>query len=198
MTAVEGRQPSDSDYRAGAVAHWGEAGAYAHDTYTRLRVAYFPELPAQIPIVIGLTAWGACRGQTRGGWEHGPRITLHSTMTFGRGRRHVDDTLLHEQLHAWLHVTGRDPSHDSADWYAAVRRLSPAVLGHELDIRRGGDRKSVRVPNPAYEPGVDDRKTLVRKVRAAGSVAHGRVARWPAAFRPDDYDWGEPIPCPTD
>jgi len=187
--------PNCTDYRSAAVALWGEAGRYAHDSYARIRAAHFPELPEQIPIVIGLTAYGGCLGLTRGGWEHGPRISLHSTTTFGRGPRYVDDVLLHECLHVWLHLTGRNPKHDSADWYTAVRRLSPAVLGRELDVTRGSDRKSVRVPNPNHQPGVDDRKTIVRKVRQASE--HARVARWPYAWRPADFDYGEQIPCPT-
>jgi hypothetical protein len=147
-----------------------------------------------LPIVIGITAYGACVGLTRGEWGHGPRITIFSSL-FHHGRNRVADTMAHEMLHAWLVVTGQAIEHDSDDWYAAVRRLSPAVLGLELDVRRGQDRKSVRVPNPAYESGNGKPKTLVRKQRV--SHVHEKVAGWPSAFRPADYDWGEPIACPT-
>lgn len=191
----DGSPTSCTDYRSAAVALWGEAGRYAYDSYARMRGAYFPELPEQIPIVIGLTAYGKCLGATMGAWEHGPRISLHPTMAFGCGGRFVDDVLVHECLHAWLRQTGRSPDHDSEDWYAEVRRLSPAVLGRAVDIHRGSDRKSVRVPNPNYEPGVDDRKTVVRKIRMGEE--HARVASWPHSCRPAGYDYGEPIPCPT-
>jgi hypothetical protein len=195
-------------YRDAATALWGAAGAYAYDAYDRIRASLYPELPARLPIVIGLTAYGACLGLTRGRWEHGPRITLPPEVFQGTtaetarrhvpgGTRQVDDTLTHEMLHAWLVVTGRDTQHDSADWYEAVRRLSPAVLGRELDARRGAGRKSVRVPNPAYVAGNGQPKSIVRKRDTGHAIAHGDVARWPQAFRPDDHDWGTAIPCPT-
>jgi hypothetical protein len=51
-----------------------------------------------------------------------------------------------------------------------VRRLSPIVLGRDLDINRGGDQESVRVPNPAYRPGNAAPKTVVRKVNGEHAV----------------------------
>ena len=183
-------------------------GAYAYDSYDRIRAALYPELPARLPIVIGLTAYGACLGLTRGRWEYGPRITLppevfQGTTTEGArrrvtgGTRQVDDVLVHEMLHVSLVLAGLDSKHDGAPWYDAVRRLSPAVLGCDLDARRGAGRKSVRVPNPAYAPGNGQPKTLVRKQGTGHAVTHGDVARWPQAFRPSDYNWGLAIPCPT-
>ena len=199
---------AEVSYREAAVKFWGEAGAYAYDAYARLRPALYPELPEQLPIVIGIAAYGHCLGLTRGQWEHGPRISLPPEIFRGTsapdasrhvigGTRQVDDVLTHEMLHAWLQVTGRSMKHDSADWYEAIRRLSPAVLGTELAARRGAARKSVRVPNPAYEPGGDAPKTLVRKEPVPTVVQHADAARWPQAFRPDDYDWGTQIDCPT-
>lgn len=185
-----------TSYRDAAVTLWGDAGAHAHETYAQLRSALYPDLPDQVPIVIGITAYGHCDGLTRSGWQHGPRISLFSAA-FGRGTRYVDDLMAHEMLHAWLAVTGRETKHDSSDWYGAVRRLSPAVLGIELDARRGAGRKSVRIPNPAYAPGADKPKTLVRKQHVDDVISHADVARWPQAFRPDDYDWGTPIRCPA-
>jgi hypothetical protein len=196
---MSGAPAGGISYRDAAVALWGEAGAYAHDTYRRLRQQLYPELPESLPIVIGITAYGHCRGQTSPGWSHGPRITLASREFISEGLRAVDDLLRHEMLHAWLFVTDRrdDESHGKA-WYEQVRKLSPAVLGRDLDVWRGRDRKSVRVPNPGYEPGVDDRKTLVRKVRVESADEHGKVARWPHSFRPPGYDWGPVMPaCPS-
>ncbi len=90
--------------------------------------------------------------------------------------------MVHEMLHVHLLQLGEDPAHDAEPWYAAVRRLSPAVLGHELDVRRGSARRSVRVPNPrASEDGQP--ATLVRKQPVADAVPHAMVARWPEAFR---------------
>ncbi len=107
---------------------------------------------------------------------------------FKRGARAVDDVMVHEMLHCWLYVTGRSIDHDSDDWYAAIRRLSPEVLGHQLDARRGGDRKSVRVKQA-------DGTSVVRKIRNPDVTPHGAVARWPYSFRPADL--GEPIGCPS-
>lgn len=183
-------------YQDAAVVLWGEAGAYAHDSYARIRPALYPDLPAQIPIVIGITAYGHCDGLTRSTWKHGPRISLFSSA-FARGRGFLDDLLTHEMLHAWLATTGRQDHHDSRDWYASVRRLSPAVLGREVDARRGAARRSVRVPNPAYTEGSGLARTVVRKQQVKSAVQHGDVAKWPQSFRPDGYDWGEPVECPS-
>jgi hypothetical protein len=182
----------DCDYREAATALWGEAGAYVHDAYDRWRCLY-PELPERLPITIGITAYGHCIGLTRPGWEHGPRITVFSGL-FAKGRRHVDDVMVHEMLHSWLVVTGQESGHDGLPWYSTVRRLSPQVLlGRTLQVRRGSDRVSVRVPNP--DP--NGPRTVVRKRRVESAVQHRDVAGWPYSFRPDDYDWGEPIRCPT-
>lgn len=187
----------DVSYRDAAEALWGEAGAYAHDAYARLRRDLYPELPGQLPIVIGITAYGHCDGLTRSKWTHGPRISLFSSA-FRQGPGYIDDLLAHELLHVRLGLAGLQARHDSGDWYEQVRRLSPAVLGHEVDARRGAARQSVRVPNPAWEPGSGLPKTLVRKVRVDAAVQHADVARWPMAFRPDGYYVaGSPIDCPS-
>jgi hypothetical protein len=183
-------------YRDAATALWGEAGEYAYDAYDRIRGALYPELPGQLPIVIGLTAYGHCLGLTRAGWEHGPRISISSSL-FSAGRRQVDDLLVHEMLHASLILSGLSPGHEGEPWYAAVRRLSPAALGHPLEAHRGADRKSVRVPNPDWREGGGLPRTLVRKSGNPDAVQHRDVARWPQAFRAADYDWGMPLSCPT-
>lgn len=137
MTTVGVPVAQTTSYRDAAVTFWGDAGANAYDAYDRIRAALYPELPARIPIVIGLTAYGHCLGLTSGRWHHGPRITLPPEVFQGTtaetatrlvrgGVRQVDDVLTHEMLHAWLAVTGRQAKHDSADWYEAVKRLSPA------------------------------------------------------------------------
>ena len=113
-------------YRDAAIVLWGNAGAYVHDSYTRW-LPLFPELPETLPIVIGITAYGRCLGLTRAGWHHGPRITIASNQFQRPGM--VDDTMVHEMLHAWLYVTGHNVKHNSEPWYAAIRRLSPVVLG---------------------------------------------------------------------
>jgi hypothetical protein len=177
------------DYREAAITLWGEAGAWVHDCYDRWHPLY-PELPDTLPIVAGITAYGKCIGATECTWEHGPRITVHSNQ-FRRGTEVVADVMVHEMLHAWLHVTGRSIRHKSEDWYAAVRRLSPEVLGHELDVRRGAQRKSVRVK-------LEDGRSVVRKVKVPEFAdQHDKVSRWPGAFRPAGWDRGERLSCPS-
>jgi len=188
----------ETTYRDAAIALWGEAGELAHDEYASHRDAYFGErVPEQVPIVIGITAYAHVMGLCAGRWEYGPRITLESRR-FAQGRRWISDIVLHEMVHTALFSDGGDWEHKSEAWYAEIRHLSPAVLGYSLDIRRGADRKSIRAPNPAYAPGNDQPKTLVRKVRNDDAIRHGDVARWPHSFRPPGYyQDDEPIPCPS-
>jgi len=209
-------------YRAAATTLWGEAGAAVHDAYAHWRTELFPELPEQMPIVIGITAYGACVGLTRyrapsrlpivigitAGVDGAEptvfrrdsipaRISVASNV-FAHGRQEVEDVMVHEMLHVHLEQRGEDPGHDGEPWYAAVRRLSPVVLGRELDVRRGAARRSVRVPNPrAGEPGQP--ATLVRKVSVVEAVPHAQVARWPTPFRVRSRGGKPvvPIPCPS-
>ena len=195
MTAAEAstspvvsRAKKTTSYRDAAAVLWGEAGTYCHDSYDRQR-HLFPELPAGVPIVCGITAFGKCLGLSRTTWEHGPRITIASNL-FKRGAYYVDDVMTHEMLHCWLHLTGQDYAHNTEDWYTAVERLSPAVLGHRIQLRRGADRKSVRVKQ-------GDGTTVVRKIANPDATPHKLVAGWPYLFRRADYNWGAPIDCPS-
>ena len=184
-----------TSYRDAAAKLWGEAGAYAYDAYSRLRSEFLPDLPAELPIVIGLTAYGHCIGLTRFAAE--PRISLFSPL-FGKGLRQVDDVLVHEMLHASLMLDGVNPAHEGQQWHDAINRLSPAVLGHEINVKRGAARKSVRIPNPDWAPGGSEPKTIVRKTAVEDAITLTQVARWPGAFRPKDYYAGDQsLPCPT-
>jgi hypothetical protein len=174
-------------YRDAAIKLWGDAGRHAHDTYQHLLPLY-PGLPDELPIVIGITAYGHCKAITRCGWDFGPRITLHSGVYgYAAGRRLVEDTIAHEMLHAWLFLTGKEVGHNTNDWYDGVNRLSPAILGHDLGAKRGADKKSVRL---------EGLKTP-RKVKVEDAIQHADVARWPHPFRPAGYDVGLPIPVPS-
>jgi hypothetical protein len=189
-----------TSYQEAAIVFWSGAGEYLYEKYREHREMYFPELPEELPIVIGITAYGHCHGLTDHKWNEGsgPRITIESRL-FGINTYLVDDVLLHEMLHAWLHVTGQKIRHDSGPWYQAVRRLSPAVLGREVEIERGhgGGRKSQRMPNPAYEPGNGQPKTVVRKVRIDQAITHDQVATWPGSFRLEGYPRTLTMPCPS-
>lgn len=145
-------------------------------------------------MVIGIAAYGKCVGLTRQGSElmKDPRISIASNL-FTQGHRAVADVVLHEMIHVHLGLQGRRSGHDSADWYSEVRRLAPKVLGHDVEIRRGADRRSVREPNPRWTEGSDLPKTVVRKVVVEVQYPHGVVAGFPDAMRPEGYDFGEPI-----
>lgn len=185
---------SEHSYRTAASTLWGDAGTAVHDSYARWRAELFPELPEQLPIVIGITAYGACIGLTRYR-QDGARISIASNL-FAQGRRAVDDVMVHEMLHVYLGQCGENPAHNGEPWYGAVRRLSPAVLGRELDVRRGVARRSVRLANPrAGEDGQP--ATVVRKVAVPGAVSLAEVAQWPGAFRSAGYNMGPAIPCPS-
>jgi hypothetical protein len=193
VVGATGRTTPPITLAAAGEALWGEGGRYAYAAYRRLRV-HFPALPEELAIVVGLTAYGHCIGLTRGPWEYGARITL-APLVFRAGARMVDDVLTHEMLHAELMVQGKDPKHEGAEWYAGVRRLSPAILGHPLE-GEPDVRKSVRIPNPNYGP-EDRRRTLVRKIVVPGAFSHADIARWPVPFRPAGHDFGPPISVPT-
>jgi hypothetical protein len=187
-TATARSRDSCHDYRAAAVALWGDAGAYVHDCY-RDWLPLFPELPDQMPIVLGLSAYGHCSGLSRFSDPQltGPRISI-ATQYLKLGANYVRDVMVHEMLHCWLYMTGRDPDHASRDWYEHINRLSPTVMGYSINARRGGDRKSVRIK-------LADGTSTVRKEPVTGAVKHGDVARWPV--RPKGWDRGEPVRCPT-
>lgn len=192
LTTVFGVMTTASLAHAGA-ALWGPGGAYLYAAYERLQSRLFPELPPELPMVIGLTAYGHCIGLTRS-WPSGARISV-APKVFAEGARMVDDVLVHEMLHVSLMQTGLDHKHAGEPWYSEVRRLSPKVLGRELDVTRP-KRRSVRVPNPAYGPS-DGRRTLVRKVSDDSAGLHAAMARWPMPFRPARYYIGPAIAVAT-
>ena len=184
-----------TDYRAAAETLWGKAGAFVHDSYAEHR-DLFPNLPEQLPIVIGIAAYGKCAGLTRGNDPalDSPRISVASNL-FKQGLRRVDDLMIHEMLHVSLVLAGKESDHNTRDWYDSIRKLSPEVLGHGIDVAYGSDRKSIRVPRDGWTPESGKPKTKVVKERVASN--HAKVAQWPNGFRPDGYDWGRVIYCPT-
>lgn len=179
--------------REAAIDLWGDAGDYVHAAYTRLRGLYFPTLPESMPIVIGLTAFGRCIGMTRHKWTSATARISIAPGIFAKGERAVDDLLVHEMAHVRIGRSSNPrSSHHTDEWYAIVNELSPAVLGYDVQVSRGADRKSVRVPDPSGR-----HKTTVRKVRVHEETQHRDVAGWPQSFRPDGYDFGAPISLPT-
>jgi len=173
---------SSIGYREAAAILWGEAGAYAHDAFARLNAEFFAcELPP-LPIVLDLTAYGRCVGATRE--DELPRITLHVTLFNKGGLRKVDDTLLHEMIHAVLMRRGKDASHNSRPWCEMITLLSPRVLGREI----------VASPVKPRRVKIDGKSKVVRRA-LPGALTQDELARWPDSLRPADYDYGPTGVC---
>jgi hypothetical protein len=189
------------EYARAARLLWGDAGAYAAAEFRRLNGLYFRgELPP-LPIVINLTAYGHCIGLTRPtAWLEHPRITVATEAFNGSrrmpgGRRMVTDVLTHEMVHAWLILRGETAKHNDDPWCKAIADPSPAVLGHEINVRPVRPR---RVPNPAREHDPKAPKTIVVRRPEPGTLSQRDLARWPTPQRPDGYyDAGEAIEVPT-
>jgi hypothetical protein len=158
-----------ADYRQAAQILWGEAGAWSVDEYQRLNdLCWGGSLPP-VPVVIGLVAYGRCLGLVRpqGGWGGLPRISLASNH-FQDGSAAVADTILHEMLHIHLLFNGLCGDHNGRPWCAEVERLSPLVLGMEVQARP-----------------VQPRRVNGRNVRLAvpGHLSRKALATWPHSLR---------------
>jgi hypothetical protein len=169
-------------YRAAALLLWGPSAAWAVDETSRLNVDYFDAQLPPLPVVVGITAYGRCIGLTRhsGAWVDGlPRITIASNQ-FHRGADHIRDVLLHEMIHAHLILGGLNPHHEGWPWINEITRLSPAVLGREINAK------------PVYP-----RRVGGKNVRAPrdGHLSQMEIAGWPGSLRPDSHDpvRGEPL-----
>lgn len=173
-------------YRAAALTLWGDAGALVLDEQRRLNDRLFNgELPP-LPIVIGITAYGRCIGLTRAtGYEGLPRITIASNL-FKRGTRAVVDTLTHELVHAKLMLEDRCPDHNSVPWCEEITRLSPMVLGCEINAAPQKNRRVV----------VDGRST-VRRAVPDGCLSRKQLAGWPGSLRPAEYPSGDVLMVDT-
>ncbi len=177
---------TQEDYRSAAQLFWGDAAAYAYDTFARLnRELFAGELPA-LPIVLGITAYGHCLGVTRHG--DSPRISLHVGLFNRKGHLAVDDVLTHEMVHAHLILRGEDPKHNHDPWCCMITQLSPHVLGRTIIARPVRPR---RVKDSTSN------KSKVVRLADPGALTRGQLARWPYSLRPDDYDFGPKIPVPT-
>jgi hypothetical protein len=183
-------------YRTAAETLWGPAGAYAVDAFARLNEEHFDNEIKPVPIVIGITAYGRCVGLTRSTTEAGkPRITIASNAfapvainPAGRkttapppyGPQMVDDVMVHEMIHALLVQRGEDPSHNGQPFIDEIVRLSPAILGHEIEavpqVQKRIDGKNIRWTPP-------------------GHLDRDSISRWPHSLRaPWAYNGAEPIP----
>lgn len=174
---------------------WGQAGEYAADEFMRLNRKHFAGSIPPMPIVIGITAFGHCIGLTRG--HSTPRISLASELFNGSDRQpggplSVADTLIHEMLHAFLMLRGKEPGHNFGPWCRMIAELTPDLAGVELKAEPVG---TMRVPNPERDTDPGAPKTKVIRQAKPGCLTQGQLARWPHSIRPKGYyNQQEPIP----
>lgn len=164
---------------------WGDAGAWAADTWTRLNADHFASKLRYHGIVFGLTPHGHHLGHT---YTDG-RITLHTSLLDPRGRawlirdrlgeRFAADVLLHEMVHAWLFQRGYtyepdDPNgaHNNDQWCAEIVRITPA-LG--LPVIKAVPVKPRRVDGAVVRRPLDDH------------LDRDAISRWPHTIRPAGY-----------
>lgn len=181
--------------------HWGRAGEFAATEFRRLSRELFAGSIPPMPVIIGLTAYGACLGFTRpAGWLAFPRITLAPEVFSGNHRTRggpltVSDTIVHEMVHAALILRGEDPRHNEAPWCKLITELSPEVLSAEITARPVRAR---RIPNPDRETDPSAPKTKVARVPDDGCLTRTGLAGWPLSLRPPGYySHQDPIPVPS-
>jgi hypothetical protein len=168
--------------RAALTNLWGDAGAFAADTWTGLNAAHFDGALHYHGIVFGLTPHGHRLGHTT---EMG-RITLHPSLLDPRGdawsisaklgERYAADVLLHEMVHAWLFQHGgdgcEDGGHNTAEWCAEIVRITPA-LG--LPAIKAAPVKTRRIDGKVERRELD------------GHLSRSDIAHWPHSLRLPGY-----------
>jgi SprT-like family len=169
---------SNRDYRLAQQILWGDAGAWAHDTFTELNAKYFADEIPPSGIVWGLTAHGARLGHC----HCDGRITLHPALLDPKsnawgiepylGEAYAADVVLHEMIHALLFHRGVDAEHNGEPWCAEIVRLAPE-LGLE-PIRAA----------PVVPRRIDGK---VRRLPLPGHLDRKTIAAFPHPLRPKEY-----------
>ena len=162
---------------------WGEAGAWAHDTWHDLNASLFAGELTYAGIVWALLPHGGSLGHC----ESSGRITLHPSLVAPAGARpwggpaaqytdrFAGDVLVHEMIHALLFDRGvplddRAGHHNTLEWCAEIMRLSPPVIGRSIKAE------------PVKPRRIDGK--VQRKPRA-GYLTRDQAAHWPHSMRPD-------------
>jgi hypothetical protein len=177
---------TDAD-RAALENLWGDAGAWAADTWTRLNTDHFDGELRYHGIVFGLTPHGHNLGHTQSSGPWPGRITLHPSLLHPRGRawtigsklgaRFAADVLLHEMVHVTLIARGVDRDdvegcHNIPEWCEEIMRITPQ-LG--LDPVKAAPVKPRRVNGKVMRKPLDDHLT------------RDEIAHWPHSLRPAGY-----------
>ena len=175
------------DFRDAQQTLWGEAGAWAHDTWHELNASLFSGELTYAGIVWALLPHGGSLGHC----ESSGRITLHPSLVAPVGERpwggpaaqYTDrfarDVLTHEMIHALLFDRGmslddRGGHHNTPGWCAEIMRLSPSVIGRSIKAE------------PVKQRRIDGK--VQRKARA-GYLTRDQAAHWPHSVRSDAADY---------
>jgi hypothetical protein len=162
--------------RAALVNLWGDAGAWAADTWTELTGTYWDGLPYG-GVVFGLTPHGACLGHCNAATG---RITLHPSVLDPQsdeawgvpatqlGVAYARDVLLHELVH----VAFPAGHHNSSEWCGEIERITP-LLG----------LKPIKA-QPVHPRMIDGKN---RRVARDGYLARAAIASWPHSLRTPSY-----------
>lgn len=123
------------------------------------------QLPA-VPVAIGITTYGGCRGLTRSqpASQAPARITIASNQFTNLGE--VSDVVLHEMVHVHLQTTGRDSRHAGQPWCDEIIRIS-----------RHYGRDVTAAPPRSKRIGAH-----VVKVTPDGALSRGELAHWPVSI----------------
>ncbi|TAM89365.1 M48 family peptidase [bacterium] len=102
---------------------------------------------------------------------HKPPLIELSTKHFRRYPERLEETLLHEMIHAWLDARGLDSGHTPA-FKKKMRELGIASIYHEMgrvEERPSGRRYILKCPHCAME--------VLRRRRPPARISCGRCSR---------------------
>jgi hypothetical protein len=163
---------------------WGDAGAWAADSWTRLNADHFGGRLVYHGVVWGLTPHGRGLGHTN---SESMRITLHPALLDPRDRawgmrdrlgvRFAADVLLHEMVHVALLTVGvandeREGQHNTDEWCEQIMRITPDL---SLPAIKAAPVKTRRINGGVVRQALD------------GHLSRSEIARWPYSIRPASY-----------
>jgi hypothetical protein len=126
-----------------------------------------PLMPIQI---VPVAPYGHWIGRaSAGGDSEGGKVKLQNRNREGFTSA-LDDVLLHELLHQYLHVRNEAAKHAASPWRREVERLSRELYGIEVECAPAHPVKGKRLTNPA---------DYIPKRAGALPLVLSQYARWP-------------------
>ncbi|MBV8082379.1 MAG: SprT-like domain-containing protein [Candidatus Eremiobacteraeota bacterium] len=98
-----------------------------------------------------------------------PALIELSSLLLERNPDHVEDTLLHEMVHAWLHQSGL-PSGHGPEFKTKMREVGLRSIYHDLPVARRRSRRRYVLECPRC------RISIMRKCRPGGRVSCARCS----------------------